>query len=267
MKWIRRIIFGVIAVVVIAIFALYFSLNAIIRSSVQKQATQSLNVTTTLASAALQPFAGTLQLNDLEISSPPDFSAPRLFTVDGASAAVHYGQIFGNPVHINKIVITHPTLVVEQSNLKLNIKALMDNMASTPSAPAPGATPPPSNAQPMTLIIDELDVSDATVNFLPGLPGVANTLSVQVPSLSLQNIGNASGAQNGVAIKEVVAQLITALASKAAATGKVPFDLNTAMSQGLEQLQKLGQKAGVPPVIQNQVQQGLDGLLNKKKTQ
>jgi uncharacterized protein involved in outer membrane biogenesis len=265
MKWIKRIILSVVALVVIAIIALYFSINAIIRSTVQKQATQSLNVTTTLASAALQPFGGTLQLNDLEIGSPTNFSAPHLFTVDGANAAVHYGQIFGNPVHISKIVITHPTLVVEQSNLKLNIKALMDQMPGTPVTPE--GAPSPSNAQPMTLIIDELDVTDATVNFLPGLPGVANTLSVQVPSLSLQNIGNATGAQNGAAIKDVVTQLITALAQKAAATGKVPFDLNTAMSQGMEKLQELGQKAGVPPAIQNQVQQGLDGILNKKKNQ
>jgi uncharacterized protein involved in outer membrane biogenesis len=264
MKWVKRIIFSAVGLVVIAIIALYFSLNAILRSTIQKQTTQSLNVTTTLASAALRPFGGTLQLDDLEIGSPPNFSAPHLFTVDGASAAVHYGDLLGHPVHIIKIVITHPTLVIEQSNLKLNIKALMDQLPASPAA-APSA--PSESAQPMTLIIDELDVTGATVNFLPGLPGVANTLSVQVPSLTLKNIGNATGAQNGAAIKDVVTQLIAALASQAAASGKVPFDLNTAMSQGMEQLQKLGQKAGIPPAVQSQVQQGLDGLLNKKKNQ
>jgi hypothetical protein len=266
MKLIKRIVLGAVLLIVIAVIGLYFSLNAIIRSSIQKQATQSLNVTTTLASVALHPMGGTLQLNDLEIGSPPNFSAPHLFTVDGASAAVHYGQLMGNPIHISKIVIDHPKLVVEQSNLKLNIKALMDQMSGGAPAPAGAPAPTPSGA-PTTLIIDELDLNNATVDFLPGLPGVANTLTVEVPSLSLTNIGNASGSQNGAAIKDVVVTVITALASKAAATGKVPFDLNTAMTQGMDQLQKLGQKAGVPPAVQSQIQQGLDGLLNKKKNQ
>jgi uncharacterized protein involved in outer membrane biogenesis len=260
MKWIKRIIFFAVGLVVIALIALYFSLNSIIRSNVQQQSAQSLNVPTTLASATLQLFGGSLRLNDLEIGSPPSFSAPHLFTVDGASVAVHYGELLGNPVHIGKIVIDHPTLVIEQSNLKLNIKALMDQMPAAP--PASGPAKPP-----IALIIDELDVNDATVNFLPGLPGVPNTLSVQVPSLSLKNIGNSSGAQNGAAIKEVVVQVITALASKAAASGKVPFDLNAAMNQGMEQLQKIGQKAGVPPAVNQQIQQGLQGLLDKKKNQ
>jgi hypothetical protein len=251
----------VVGLVAIALIALYFSLNGLIRSSIQQQTSQSLNVPATLASVTLGLFGGTLQLSDLEIGSPANFSSPHLFTVDGASVAVHYGQLMGNPVHINKIVIDHPTLVVEQSNLKLNIKALTDQMPATP-APGPGPA-----KQPTQLIIDELDLNNATVMFLPGLPGVANQITVQVPSMSLTNIGNSAGAQNGVAIRDVLLQVITALASKAAAGGKVPFDLNTAMTQGLDQLNKLTQKAGLPPAVNNQIQQGLQGLLNQKKNQ
>jgi len=261
MKWIKRIVLLVAGLVAIALIALYFSLSGIIRSSIQEQTSQSLNVPATLASVALGLFGGTLQLSDLEIGSPPNFSFPHLFTVDGASVAVHYGQLMGNPVHVSKIVIDHPTLVVEQSNLKLNIKALMDQMPATPVAASGPAR------QPTMLIIDELDVNNATVMFLPGLPGVANQIQVQVPSMSLMNIGNASGAQNGVAIRDVVVQVITALASKAAAGGKVPFDLNAAMTQSLGQLNKLTQKAGPPPGVNNQIQQGLQGLLDKKKNQ
>jgi hypothetical protein len=263
MKWIKRIVLVVVGLVAIALIALYFSLNGIIRSSIQQQTSQSLNVPATLASVTLGLFGGTLQLSDLEIGSPASFSSPHLFTVDGASVAVHYGQLMGNPVHINKIVIDHPTLIVEQSNLKLNIKALMDQMPATP-APAPGPGPA---KQPTELIIDELDLNNATVMFLPGLPGVANQITVQVPSMTLTNIGNSAGAQNGVAIRDVLVQVITALASKAAASGKVPFDLNAAMAQGLDQLNKLTQKAGLPPAVNNQIQQGLQGLLNQKKNQ
>jgi hypothetical protein len=35
----------------------------------------------------------------------------------------------------------------------------------------------------------------------------------------------------------------------------------------MEQLQKIGQKAGVPPAVNQQIQQGLQGLLDKKKNQ
>src|SRR4051812_19120813 len=61
--------------------ALYLSLNGIVRKTVQDQATQQLGVQTTLGGASVGLFSGNVALNDLQISSPNGFAAPKMFTL------------------------------------------------------------------------------------------------------------------------------------------------------------------------------------------
>jgi uncharacterized protein involved in outer membrane biogenesis len=235
MKLIKRLILAVLVLIIVALIGLYVSLNSVIKNVVQRQATASLDVPTTLDSAHFAPFAGELSLSGLDVGSPQGFSAPHMFTLNGLTVAVTYGQLFGNPIHINKIEIDNPELVVEQSGLKLNIQALM---GQTSQAPTTGSGAP---AQPIKLIIDELDLNNSKVTFLPGLPGVTNQMSTDVPSVTLKNIGNADSGQNGAAIKDVIMQAATALAGKAGAGSGLPPELSKALSTNLADVaQQLG---------------------------
>src|ERR1700676_2686289 len=65
MKWAKRIVLVVVALIVVGLLIVYFSLNAIVRSEVQTQSTASLNVPTTLGSAHLALFGGSVGLNEL----------------------------------------------------------------------------------------------------------------------------------------------------------------------------------------------------------
>jgi uncharacterized protein involved in outer membrane biogenesis len=233
MKWVKRIGLVMVLLILVAVIVVYFSLNSIIRSEVQTQATASLGVDTTLDSARLALFGGNLTLSDLEISSPPDFSSPKIFTLGDIGVSVHYGQLTGSPIHIEHIVIDKPVLVVEQANIKLNLNALMGQMPKSPQTS--GGQP----SQPMKLMIDELDLNNAQVTFMPGIPGVTNSVVVPIDSITLTNIGNANGNQNGAAIKDVVMQLVTALAAKAADQSKLPAAVKVLLGQDLSALSKL----------------------------
>jgi hypothetical protein len=237
MKWIRRSLLIVVALVVVAAVVTFLALNSIVRSAVQTESTASLNVPTTLDSASVSPFGGTVELSGYDVGSPKDYTAPHMLTIGNLKVAVTYGQLMSNPIRINKIEIDDPSLVVEQSGGKLNLQALMDQSSSSSSSSS-GSSPPPSSSssQPMKLIIDELDVNNAQVTFLPGLPGLSNQMNQTVPSLTLKNIGNADGAQNGAAIKDVVMQVVTALAGKAGQTGGLSQLLNGQISQVAGQL-------------------------------
>ncbi|HEY1922549.1 MAG TPA: AsmA family protein, partial [Tepidisphaeraceae bacterium] len=204
MKWVKRIAVVCVLLIVVAVAVIYFSLNAIVRSVVQRQASASLGVPTTLGSAQLAIFGGNVQLDDLAVSSPPKFSAPQIFTLGGVAVSVHYGQLTGEPIHIQQITIDKPALVVEQSGGALNLKALMDQMPQTPQTSSGEPT------KPIKLVIDELDLTGADVTFMPGIPGLGDKIEVTVPTLTLKNIGNSDGAANGAAIKDVVMQVATA---------------------------------------------------------
>jgi uncharacterized protein involved in outer membrane biogenesis len=232
MKWIKRILLAGALLILIAVVVIYLSLNSIVRSEVQRQASASLGVTTTLGSARLSLFGGSVSLNDLQISSPPTFSSPQIFTLGGVGVTVQYGQLTGSPIHIQRILIDHPVLVVEQASAKLNLKALMDQMPQSPKTSSGQPT------QPIKLVIDDLDLNNADVTFMPGIPGLANSMQISIPSLSLKNIGNANGNQSGAAIKDVVMQMGTALAAKAADASKLPPEVKLLLGQELNGLSK-----------------------------
>ncbi len=196
-KIIRRMILGVVVLVVVVLVIVWFSLNSIVRNAIQSGATASLNVPTTLEAVALSPIGGTVGLTGLDVGSPQGYTAPHMLVVGGLKVAVSYGQLLGNPVHIQKIEIDAPQLTVEQSSGKLNLQAVMDQSSSSSSSSSTGsgAAAPPSSSSQTKLIIDELDVTNAQVSFLPGLPGMTKEQDVTVPSLTLKNIGNSDNAR------------------------------------------------------------------------
>jgi hypothetical protein len=203
-----------IGLAAVALVAVYLNLARIIKSEVQSEGTRSMRLTTTLDSARISLFSGKLGLHGLGIASPQGFSAPKMLEIGDADVEVSSGQMRENPIHIGKLRIEKPKLVIEQSGGALNFRKAMELMpASDPKKP------------PMKLIIDRIDVEDALVVIRPGLPGVQEEIEVPVPALSMKNVGYGRGAKNGAAIKDVAMQVITALAGKAAESGQLPVQL------------------------------------------
>jgi len=273
MKWVKRISIIVVLLILIAGAITYFSLNSIVRGVAERQATASLGVTTTVGGAQLSLFGGSFGLSNIDVSSPPKFTAPNLFTLDSVGLDVHYGQLFDTPIHIQKITIDHPVVVVEQSGLKLNLDALMDQMPQTPKTSSGAET------QPIKLVIGELDLNNAQVNFLPGIPGLSDSVQVPIESMTLKNIGNAQGNQNGAAIKDVVMQTVVAMSIKAVDASKLSPNVKMLVAQDLNLLAgKLGPDFAnqyqpmadtilkqLPQKIQGPANQILQGLQNLKK--
>jgi uncharacterized protein involved in outer membrane biogenesis len=263
-KSIKIIAIGVVVVVIASLAIAFLLLNSIVRMEVEQQASASLNVTTTLGGAAISVFGGSVGLSDLDVGSPPNYTAANTLTLGGASVAVKYSQLRTNPIHISNITITSPVIYIEQKDLKLNLQALMDQIPQTPKTGSGEAKPA------MKLIIDEIDLTGALVNFMPGLPGMSSNIAIPIPSLTLKNIGNADGNQNGAAIKEVVMQVCTALAAKAGDSSQLPPELKALLSTNLSDLSnQLGgefnkQLQGISSSIGKQIPADLGNLINNK---
>jgi hypothetical protein len=214
MKIVFRIVLVLILLLIIAGVVVYTHLDSIIKSEVQTQATNSLNLNTTLDSAHLALFGGELSLNDLQIASPQGFKADHMVGFDKLKVAVKYGQLRKDPIHIQSISIDNPKLTIEQQDGKMNFKAAMDQMPKTPQATS-NKGGDRQEGQPIHVIIDDLQINNAEVT-LQGIPGLDKGMTVPIPSLAMKNIGNADGAGNGAAVKDVIMQVVNALAAKAA---------------------------------------------------
>jgi hypothetical protein len=215
MSRLRRTVLILVPLLILAGVVVYLKLDGILKTAVEGQTSTSLNLNASLQSARLSLLGGKVNLHQFRIASPRGFSAPHMLGLGDVDLSVKYGQLRKDPIHVESLTLDRPRLVIEQSNGTMNFKRAMDLVPAHES----------SSQKPVKLVIDELKIQDAQVVIHPGLPGVAEEITVPVPSISLRNIGSGSGSQNGAAIKDVAMQVITALATSAAASGSLPAEL------------------------------------------
>lgn len=260
MKWVRRLILAVVVLVIVAIAIVYFSLDRIIKSTVQTQATDSLNLKTTLDSANLSLLGGKLDLSGLAIASPAGYSAPQMLDVGNTNLAVSYGQLRSDPIHVSGVTIDKPKLVIEQKNGEFNFKKAMDDMPKAQSKPS--STSSTSNSKPINLIIDDLKLNNPQV-LVKGIG--ASDIPLSLPSIELKNVGQGTGAENGAALKDVVNQVITAIAASASDSSALSAEfkqvLNANVAAAMTNLGAEAQKR-VAAAIPGQLGQSLSKLVS-----
>jgi hypothetical protein len=217
-----------IVVLVVAVGAIYyFYINSIVKTVVETQGSKQMNLKTELDGARVAIFGGEVGLDDLKIANPPGFTAPHLFTLDKIDVEAPLKQLRGNPKRVAKITLNKPKLVIERSgDNKFNFKAAIDQMPKSPTPTGPQEPGAPAGEE-MKMIIDELMIKEAIVVIRPGinLPGIAQEISVPIPTVVMKNIGNADGTQNGAAMRDVAQQVITVLAGNASNSNLLPDQL------------------------------------------
>jgi uncharacterized protein involved in outer membrane biogenesis len=229
LKWIAI----VVVVLLVGIVALiWINLDRIVKKVVETQGTEQLNVATTLDGVSIGLIGGTVDLSNLAIASPTGFSAPQMLSLGGV--ALDTGgltRLRNEPIHVASLRIDQPKLVIEQANGKLNFKALMDQLPSHPDK----NPPPPTSGENKTvkLIIDDLSVNNAHVVVRAGVPGLSQEIDIPITSIDVKNVGNADGAENGAAIKDVLTMLITQMTARAADSGKLPPEVGALLSGNL----------------------------------
>jgi len=238
LKW---IVLALAVVVIAGLGIVWANLNGIVRRTVETQATSSLDLQTTLGGASVSIFGGSFSLKDLKIASPPGYKAVPMFALGQAGVNVNLSELRGDPIHIKQITIDSPHVVIEANGTKLNFQAVMDQQSKTPTDPKSGSTQPP-----IKLVIDQLDVTGVQIALRPGIKigDVKDEYLITLPPISMKNIGNDDNAKNGVAIKEVVALLLTTFAQKAAESDQLPPELKQLLSLNVDQVKaQLGKRA------------------------
>jgi hypothetical protein len=107
-----------------------------------------------------------------------------------------------------------------------------------------GDPAPEGESKPLKMIIETLTVKDAQVVVRPGIQGLPQEINIPVGSIEMKNIGTGDGNQNGAAVKDVVSQLVTALAAQANTSDLLPPELKAILSGDLSAVMtKLGPEA------------------------
>lgn len=225
MRWLKTLLVAVPLLVLLGTAAFFWRLDAIVRATVEAQASAQLNVPARLGSADVGVLGGTVGLGKFSLGSPKGFEAPSMFTVDAVDVGVAYRELARTPIRVQSIRIDRPTLLIERGPGGLNVKALID-----------GLPPADPDAEVVRLIIGRLTVDSATVRIRPGLPGLPESIELPIPTIEVSNIGTADGAENGAAVRDLVLTVISALTDAAAKSDRLPKELKDVLALDVQQL-------------------------------
>jgi hypothetical protein len=258
-----KLVVALIVLLIIGVVAVYLSLDSIVKKTVEVEGTQQLHVTTSLDSVSLGLTKGTVDLKGFALGSPAGFTAPRMMSVGELNVnSGGLSNLRSKPVHIISIDIENPVLVVEQQGEKLNFKAMMDSLPSSPDT----KSAPASQSEPTKYVIDSLAVNGSDVQMDVGIASLKKHFDVKLPSFSMKNLGNEDGKMQGVAIKDVVTAVLTQMVDNATKSAGIPVDVKSLMSGNLAGVQdKLtgAARQKLSSFIPPQAGNALNGLLGK----
>lgn len=170
-----------VALVIVGLVVLYFSLNSIVKSQVQAQGTKATGVQTTLQSVNINPLSGALTLNNFFLANPEGFSDSKLFSLGEADVQVKLGTlVFGDEVVVPKLEIDGATVLVELNGTKLNTIALLEQVqkqghggdaGTDGEAPEPDAPETEAPGEPRGFLVNELSITNVRLAGRLAMPG------------------------------------------------------------------------------------------------
>jgi hypothetical protein len=268
-KLIFRIVAGVVALLVILLVAAYFSIDGIIRSRVESTTTAATGQTTTLAGANLGIFSGTLVLNGLAVSNPPEFGPSNFLELKDGNIGVQVGSLLSDTLQVPTITLDGLHITLAQSGLTNNLQEVLQQVQAARAQAAGGGTAPAAAGR--KLEIGRITLHDTVITLrMQGLPGVSGgDLTVPIKEMVLEHPTNPDG--RAMRLADVLAQVLLATSQAALNDPRVPEQFRkvlgglSALGSDLPQmLQGLGQ-GKLDGQGASQLLQGIGGMFDQTK--
>ena len=240
-KILLRTAIALIVLVVIALVAVFFSLNTIVKKGVETVGPPMTKTDVRLGSADLSPFSGSGKLSTLFVGNPDGYTNTGFAIQLGSVAlAVKVSSVFSDTVEVESIDIEQPQINLEGTLNGNNLTKILDNLnaASSTQEQQKNTTPPPGAKNPKKFIVNDLVLKGAKVRVDVSALNKSLDTTVTIPDIHLQNIGTGQG---GVSPAELCRQLLSPLvtaAVKSAGDELAKNGIDTLTKQGTSELKK-----------------------------
>lgn len=211
-KIIVRIGLLVFVLVVVALAAVFFSLDSIVKKSVETLGPDITKVDVRLGSAKISPIGGSGELAKLFVGNPEGYKTSSAIEMGDIKVSVKIGSVLSDTIVVNEINIQGPQITLEGSLTgKNNLSTILDNVSAyggggeQPKKEA--QTPAPAKKSQKKIIVKDLVVNGGKINLsISGLGGLSAPIAL--PTLHLQDIGTA---QNGLTPDQLVQAILKPL--------------------------------------------------------
>jgi len=211
----RKIIYAVLAVVILAVGGAVLFLDEIVKTAVNNVAPKVTKTQVSVDSVSLGLFSGDFTISGVDVANPKGFSDASVFVLSKVAVDVQMSTLMKDVVVINKIEVDGAEFFYELKSGKSNVSVLMDNINSflgeSKKKSGKAAKADDEDAS-MKVFVKEFTFTNGKVAVGAGLTKQGADITLDIPALTLKNIGSED---KGAAIAEVIAQGMSAFSASA----------------------------------------------------
>jgi uncharacterized protein involved in outer membrane biogenesis len=238
-KWILRIVLASAVVAAIAVFAVFYFLNDLVKGGVEKVGPQLTKGEMRLAKANISPFSGKAQLTGLFVGNPQGWKTESAIKVGDVKVALDVRSALSDLVTVESILIEGPEITYEGGLGGSNIGKILENIEAFAGEGGEKPAAESSSASSKKFKVKDIQIRGAKVHLsTAGLGGKAMT--VPLADMRLQNIGtDGSGVTAAQLSRDILKPLLASITKAAAeAATNVGGQLKDVTKGTTEQLNK-----------------------------
>lgn len=242
MKLISRVLAGLAALLVLALVVLFFAIDRVVGTAIERGGTYALGVETDVGWVRLG--WGSFRLGGLSIANPAGFEAEHFLRLGGGGLDVDMASLREETVVVPRIALDDVELYLEGKGRDSNVSAILRSLHRFESGKK--EAPPPSEADGgPQLLVSELVITDvvARVDVIGGGLRLLRQVEVEIPEIRLANVGQGRPVSYAQVVDIVVKAVLHAVLRSQTDLGLLARDLRG----GLQNL------SGVPLAVEGEV--------------
>ena len=194
-----------------ALWWLYASRDALIKRAIERFGPELTGVSVKVGRVKLEPLDGTGAIRGLAVGNPQGYKAPQALALGEVRLAVDPASLASEVIHVREISLEAPSITYERGPGGDTLTAIQKHIESAlpKSGPEKGDGKAEKKAKERRFIIDRVQVRKARVSY-------GGSLNVDVPDLTLRDLGKKSGGATAAQITQEIWTAVTRQALAAA---------------------------------------------------
>ncbi|MBI5802895.1 MAG: hypothetical protein HZA92_19510 [Verrucomicrobia bacterium] len=219
-----KILVGLAAVALIAMIAVFLSLNSIVKNGVTAFGPEVIKAPIQLDGVSISAFSGRGEIKGLVVGNPEGFKTPNAVKLGTASLQVKPASLLGDKIVVQSIRADGAELTFEGSLSGSNLSKIQENVDAYVASLIGPAAKDKKSAPGKKLQVDELVISNAKINLSMTILG-GKAVSVPLPDIKLTGLGQGPEGLTPaevikVVMKEVMSKTTTAVTGALGNLGK-----------------------------------------------
>jgi len=243
-----------VVIVVAAVIFLYSNLDSLVETAIEEAGTEVTQTRVEVGGVKLELTSGEGTISGLEVDSPSGFSRKQIFTLGQVTVGIDPKTVTEPVIVIDKVLVKAPQIFYEINDSgDSNLDALKKNIQKLTGGKKESASGDAKKLIIRKLVIEGAEI-DARVAALGG-----KDLSANIPTITLNNIGQDSGGASAAEVAEKVSKVLIEKATTAVAEMGVQQYVGKSVEEAKAQLEQKAKGA-----LQENLGDKLDDQLGDK---